>query len=112
MITLSRLVQTIRGLDGPTVEFWLAEDWVRPRREAGEPVFEDVDVARIRLILELRDELEVGETAIPVVLSLLDELHAARGRMARLCAALQEAGDAPARRVVERLSADRADPPR
>ena len=51
-----------------------------------------MDIARLRLILELRDEMEVGETAMPVVLSLLDQLHASRRHMRRLCEMLDAAG--------------------
>ena len=104
MITISALVQRFHGLDPATVESWVAQDWVRPRREGGTPVFEEIDVARVRLILELRRDMEVGEAAMPVVLSLLDELHLTRARMRRLCAALEAAGETPARQVVERLA--------
>ena len=94
----------VRGLDVETLEVWIAQDWVRPRRQGGMPVFEEIDVARVRLILELRDEMAVGEPAIPVVLSLLDQLHAARGEMRRMVEALERAGpEERARDVVLRL---------
>ena len=65
---------------------------MRPARRGGETLFEEIDIARLRLILELRDEMEVGETAMPVVLSLLDQLHASRRHMRRLCEMLDAAG--------------------
>jgi len=49
-----------------------------------------VDVARVRLIAELR-ELRMDEEAMPVVLSLLDQLYAARRRMRLLQQAVDEA---------------------
>lgn len=91
MITLSTVVARV-GVDAGTLEVWVAQGWVRPRREAGAPVFEEIDVARARLIRELRDELEVNEAAIPVVLSLLDQLHATRAQVRRIAAALERAG--------------------
>jgi chaperone modulatory protein CbpM len=94
----------VRGLDVETLEVWIAQDWVRPRRQGGSPVFEEIDVARLRLILELRDEMAVGEPAIPVVLSLLDQLHATRGQLQQVINTLQGAGpDERARDVVLRL---------
>ena len=63
-------------------------------------MFEEVDVARVRLIVELRDALAVEEESIPVVLDLLDQLHATRGELGRLLAALDAAGDTPARTVM------------
>ena len=89
MITLDTVLQQVRGLDADTLQVWITQDWVRPLRREGQPLFEDVDVARVRLIVELRDELEVGERAMPVVLSLLDELHATRRDMRRLAEALR-----------------------
>ena len=41
----------------------------------GDLVFDDSDVARVRLIAELRNDLGVNEDAIPVVLRLLDQVR-------------------------------------
>lgn len=92
MITVTTVLQQVRGLDEQTLRNWIAQDWVRPVRRGEETVFEEIDLARLRLILELRDQLEVGETAMPVVLSLLDQLHATRRHMRRLCEMLDAAG--------------------
>jgi chaperone modulatory protein CbpM len=69
------------GLVLPDLERWIANDWVRPDRPEGEYAFRDIDVARIRLIQDLRDNLEVNEAALPVVLLLLDQLYDLRRRM-------------------------------
>jgi chaperone modulatory protein CbpM len=74
------------------LERWVAETWVRPERRAGQMLFSEIDVARTRLLVELRDELRLDEDALPVVLSLLDQLYAARRRMRLLCEAIDEAG--------------------
>ena len=91
MITFAALVARM-GVDAGTLQAWVAQGWVRPRREPEGPVFEDIDVARVRLICELRDEMEVNEAAIPVVLSLLDQLHATRAQVRRMLSALEGAG--------------------
>ena len=103
MIGLDEVPRRIGGLDAATLEIWVAHGWVRPARQGGRPVFEEIDIARVRLILELRDSMEVGDQAMPVVLSLLDQLHATRDEMRRLCAALEAAGEAPVREVLRRL---------
>jgi chaperone modulatory protein CbpM len=41
-------------------------------------------VARARLIVELRDTAEVNDAAMPVVLSLLDQLYDLRRQLRRL----------------------------
>jgi chaperone modulatory protein CbpM len=110
MITIAAVVQRVQGLDADTLAVWVAQEWVRPRRQAGQPVFEEIDIARVRLILELRDELAVGEQAIPVVLSLLDQLHATRAQMRRVLEALHGAAeDARVGEVLARIS--RGSPP-
>lgn len=93
----------VGGVDAATVEVWVAQGWVRPVRQGAALVFEEIDVARVQLIVELRDALDVPESAIPVVLSLLDQLHATRAEMQRLCEALASAEDEPVARVLTRL---------
>ena len=88
MITLDGALHLVSGLEEAALRRWIAHEWVRPAQERGEPVFREIDVARIRLIIELRDEMEVGEGAMPVVLSLLDQLHEQRRQMRRLCVTL------------------------
>ncbi len=55
MITLSAVIASTSGLQPQDLERWIVETLVRPEREDGEYLFHDVDVARVRLILDLRD---------------------------------------------------------
>jgi chaperone modulatory protein CbpM len=72
------------------LERWIGEAWVLPARAQGVYVFEEVDVARVRLIVELRRDLAIDDTAMPVVLHLLDQLYALRRRIKALSAALDD----------------------
>jgi chaperone modulatory protein CbpM len=72
------------------VERWIGEAWVLPGGSAGAYVFEEVDVARVRLIVELRRDLAIDDAAMPVVLHLLDQLYALRRRIKAVSAALDE----------------------
>ncbi len=83
------LLAEIAGLHRTDLERWIALDWVRADGPAEAPVFHDIDIARARLIIVLHDELELSEAALPVVLLLLDQLHAMRRRMHELGAALE-----------------------
>jgi chaperone modulatory protein CbpM len=80
VIAIEMVLQEIRGLDRRELEAFVAEGWVRP--EDGQ--FDDIDVARVRLIVELRKEMAVEEETIPLVLSLLDSLYDARRRLRHL----------------------------
>ena len=95
MITVAAVLARLPGLDEQRLRLWIAEDWVRPVRQESGLFFAEIDVARLNLILELQ-ELEVGPGAMPVVLSLLDRVHAQRRQMFRVVAALRSAGVDPA----------------
>jgi len=54
--------------------------WVSPAsHEAIE--LDEVDLARLRLILDLKQDFGVNDEAIPVILHLIDQLYAIHGRM-------------------------------
>ncbi|WP_431267426.1 chaperone modulator CbpM [Dankookia sp. P2] len=77
------------GLAEAEIHRWVALRWLRPEGTPGGWVFQEVDVARIRLIVELR-ALDLDEEAMPVVLSLLDQLHATRRQPRLLRQAVEE----------------------
>jgi len=81
MIGIDVLVAEVSGLSRDDLERWIVNEWVRPERQAGAYVFREIDVARVKLIREMRDEMEVNEAALPVVLSLLDQLYDLRRKM-------------------------------
>ena len=81
MITLDILCARFTTLRPEDLRRWIGEGYVRPERQQDELVFAEIDVERVRLILELRDEMQVNEEALPVVLSLLDQLYELRRRL-------------------------------
>jgi len=89
MITVQTLSRTV-GVAEAEITRWVELTWLRPDGSPGGWVFHEVDVARVRLIAELR-ELHMDEDAMPVVLSLLDQLYATRRRMKLLQQAVDEA---------------------
>ncbi len=111
MISFDVLISQTSGLLPQDLDRWICNHWVRPDGSAGHYIFHDIDVARVRLIFELRDDLDVNEAALPVVLSLLDQLYDARRRMRELGDALGELAPEPLRRaLVDRLAQPRSSP--
>ncbi len=84
MITIEHLCMEIRGLRPQDVERWVHKSWVHADDAAEGYVFQEIDVARVRLIVELRDTMQVNEEALPVVLGLLDKLYDLRRQLRRL----------------------------
>ena len=58
---------------------WIAQRWIQPEQDAsGGWSFRDIDIARTRLVYDLRRELETPEATVPIVLSLLDQIYELR----------------------------------
>ena len=89
MITIEVLARRI-AVPEAEITRWVELSWLRPRGARGAWHFDELDEARLRLIAELRG-LALDEEAMPVVLSLLDQLHATRSRMRLLQRAIDEA---------------------
>jgi chaperone modulatory protein CbpM len=83
MINVEMLLVQVPGLLRQDLERWILNAWVRPDGRLDGYVFHDIDVARVRLIQELRDDLDINEAALPVVLLLLDQLYDLRRRSRR-----------------------------
>ena len=88
MITIEVLCRTVGGIEPQEIEHWIRERWVLPERSGGTYVFHEIDVARVRLIREMKYDLAINEEAMPVVLGLLDQLYAMRHRLRGLSAAI------------------------
>jgi chaperone modulatory protein CbpM len=69
------------GLSQVELVNWVERGWVLPDTADTGLVFHEIDVARVRLIHDLRSEMDVGEDAISLVLSLLDQVYELRSRM-------------------------------
>lgn len=109
MITIETLCVRYRGLTHELLQHWIELDWVRADGGPGQYLFQEIDAARVGLILELREQLQLGEEALPVVLSLLDQLYEERRRMRRVLDALDRAGPSPLReQVLRHLAGERA----
>ncbi|MET1028601.1 MAG: hypothetical protein ABWY00_15645 [Dongiaceae bacterium] len=81
MMRLEAVVALFTDLEPAELHSWIEQRWVRP--EAGEPeagtwIFHEIDIARVRLIYDLRRDLGTPEDMMPMVLSLLDQVYELR----------------------------------
>ena len=91
MIPLGAVAARFPEVAPDELALWVERRWVRAERDAdGAWGFTEMDVARVRLLVELRVTLEVTEELIPVVLSLIDQLYDARRIVRGLLEALDE----------------------
>lgn len=78
------------GLDQPTLEVWVEEEWLLPRHEASGPCFSEADLARVRLIRDLMEDLGVNPEGVGIVLRLIDQVHGLRSALAELMAGTRQ----------------------
>jgi chaperone modulatory protein CbpM len=88
MIALDEALRRVRGLDRQELVRWVENRWVLAERHGGDWLFREVDVARIELIREIRQEFAIDDEALPLVLDLLDQVYDLRRQLRRLCDAL------------------------
>jgi chaperone modulatory protein CbpM len=88
MIAFDELLCRIKGLERHDLMRWVENRWVLPERRDQTWIFHEVDVARVELILEIRQEFAIEEDALPVVLGLLDQVYDLRRQLRRMCDAL------------------------
>jgi chaperone modulatory protein CbpM len=89
MLSETALVAAIPGLDAETLRRWIDHGWICPCTDGDALEFDVTDIARVRLVCELRMDLEIAEDSLPVVLSLLDQLYASRRALHALSSAVK-----------------------
>ncbi len=105
MLSLDELLRLVAGLNRGELERWVADGWVLPLRERDEFRFREIDVARVRLIYEIRYELHLDEDAVPLVLSLLDQVYDLRRELRQLTAAIDTQPEDIRRAILDAVAA-------
>lgn len=103
------VVAAVRRVQLRELRLWVREGWVRPAHGEDGPVYDELDVARIRLVCDLRKEMSLPPDAVPVVLSLLDQLHGLRRDMHGLLRAVGRQPDATRQAIARALREDTGD---
>ena len=92
--TLDELLRRHDRLTTMHVERWVARGLLRPTssNDAGGDTwtFEQIDVARVRLLAELQDDIGFDDEAIETIVGLVDQVHTLRGQLDLLAHAISE----------------------
>ena len=97
----------IRGLTTERLRMSVTEAWVRPHSDGAGPVFDETDVARLSLIVDLMEDMAVTDDAVPLILGLLDEVSTLRRRIRALDRAIADLGPTTTEAVIARIVARR-----
>ena len=94
------IVAIVKRVTLRELRLWVREGWVRPAQGNAGPVFDDLDVARIRLLCDLRKEMALPTDAVTPVLTLIDQLNRTRRELRWLAEAVDEQSEETRRAVV------------
>jgi len=81
------------GLTHDRLIAFIAAEMIVPSYGDEGPFFRRIDVARLRLLCELSDDLDLNAPALGIVIALIDQLHDVRFALRTLARALSEAPD-------------------
>jgi len=90
MITLRQIVEDVHGVSEHELRQWVEAEWIAPVAAEEDYLFSEMEVARIRLIRDMRRDMNVEEETLPIILSLLDQVYDLRHRLRCVTAAVHE----------------------
>ena len=65
-------------LDAPTLNAWIEAEWLAPVTSQKTFLFSEADLARARLIQDLKVDFGVNDEGVAIILHLLDQLYGLR----------------------------------
>ncbi|RDW14359.1 hypothetical protein [Paracoccus thiocyanatus] len=92
--TLTQTLEVVGELTSDQLDGYIRAGVVVPVQSEQGPLFREIDLARLNLVVELAEGYHLDAEALALVLSLVDQLHGLRGDMRAIL-------DAVAREPVE-----------
>jgi chaperone modulatory protein CbpM len=89
MMRFTAVIALFPDLREAELQAWVERGWVRPAGDEPDWLFQEIDVARVRLIHDFRRGMAVPEETMPLVLSLLDQVYTLRGQMRAIARAVE-----------------------
>jgi chaperone modulatory protein CbpM len=109
MLTEQDVVQRVVNLTEVRLRTWVARGWLSPAHAEGRHVFTELDVARCNMIRQFRDDLEIDDETVPVVLSLLDQVYGLRRELRNVMRAIGSQPEDVRRQMLKAIKNQRED---
>ncbi len=93
MIRESELIARFTVLEQHVLVAWIDEGVIAPHRDEAGYLFDRLDQSRVALACDLHYRMGLEHASLPVILSLLDQLHDARHCLRAMTRALAEQPD-------------------
>ena len=93
MISERQLIERMQRLKADVLHHWIEQGLIEPHRDASGYLFDDIDEARIALVCDLHYGMGLEHESLPVILSLVDQLHQTRHSLRAITTAVSEQPD-------------------
>lgn len=95
------VVEVVQEVSVRRLRLWVRKGWIAPAAGTGGPAFDHADLARVRLVCQLKDEFNLNEDAVSLVLSLMDQVYGLRSELRTLATAVEQQPDSVRRDIVQ-----------
>ena len=92
-------ISTALQISRVEVEHWVAAGWAQADGS-------DLDRARLRLLADLRGDLGIDRDTVPVILSLIDQVHTLRGQLRDVGQAIARQPETVRNKIIDELRQD------
>ncbi len=104
MIRESQLIAQFTQLEHHVLLTWIEDGVIAPHRDAQGYLFDRIDEARIELACDLHYRMGLEHASLPIILSLIDQLHDARHHLRALVRAVGEQPDPVRHDITSRMT--------
>jgi len=106
MIRETELVAQFEYLEREVLLIWIDDGVVTPQRDDEGYLFDAVDESRVALACDLHYRMGLDHASLPVILSLIDQLHDARHHLRALTRAVAEQPDMIRHEITRLIAGD------
>jgi len=103
MIREGDLIAQFTYLERHVLVMWIEDGVIAPHRDETGYLFDRIDEARVALACDLHYRMGLEHASLPVILSLIDQLHDARHHLRALTRAVAEQPDTVQQDITRRV---------
>lgn len=104
MIRESELIAQSTVLRRDVLLIWIEEGMIVPHRDEQGYLFDRIDESRVALCCDLHYRMGLEHASLPIILSLIDQLHDARHHLRNLSRAVAGQPDAIQQDITRRMT--------
>lgn len=93
MISEQQLIERMHCLKVEVLHRWIELGLVQPQQTMSGLQFDDLDEARVALVCDLHYRMGLDHESLPIILSLVDQLHHTRHSLRAITTAVSEQPD-------------------